>query len=74
MGGGIITIPTIDNLIATTTVAAQPIFNAFLPIALIVMGIVLGGVLVGFLLGGIRTGASKVIGRGKRGGRGRRRR
>jgi len=69
----IIQIPGIDTLLATTTAAAQPVFTSFLPIALIVMGIVLGGVIVGFLVAGLQRGASKVVGRGKRGGRRRRR-
>jgi len=74
MNGGIIQIPSITNLLATTTAAGQPVFDAFLPIALIVMGIVLGGVIVGFLLGGMKRGAGKVVGSfGKRRGGKRRR-
>lgn len=73
MQPSIITLPDAGNAISSTTASATPLFQALLPIALLVAGLLIGGAVVGYFVGSIKGAAARVVGRGKRGGRRRRR-
>jgi len=52
----IIAIPSVSQLLDGIATSSQPMFNEFLPIGLVVLGFVLGGLIVAMLIGGV-TGA-----------------
>lgn len=71
--------PLITAPVATTTLGAlsvwsDPLFQLLLPIALIVVGILVGGAIVGYVVSAITNGIARVVGKGRRHGGKRRRR
>lgn len=74
MPAPLITVPSISDALASTTAQATPVFQALFPVAMFVLGIVIGGIVVGYLVRAIYTAITKVTGRGRRGGGRRRRR
>jgi hypothetical protein len=48
------------------------LFNELLLIALVVVGLLVGGAILAYLIGGIKGGIARVVGSGKRRGGGRR--
>jgi len=69
----IVTLPSAASTTAAVETQSGTWFTEFILIALVGLGIVIGGMVVGFLVGKVSAAAKTALGR-KRGGRGRRRR
>jgi len=70
---GLITYPSADNLIASSTEWSVPFASALFPILGIVVGVGIGAMVVSKVISVLIRGAKRVVGgRGRRGGRRRR--
>ena len=68
----IVTLPGATTTIAYLQPWSDAMFGALLAIAVVVAGLIIGGLVVAYLAGGVKSAAAKVVGRG-RGGKRRRR-
>lgn len=68
------TVPSSTTTLADTGTWSTAVFTALLGIALVGAGILIGGMFASYVLGKIVQGVSKVVGKGKGGGRRGRRR
>lgn len=71
-GQTLFTLPDASTTLNSTGAYSAPTFTAFLPVAYIVLGFMIGALVVKVVIRAVSGGAKRVLGGGRRGGRRRR--
>jgi len=59
----IVAIPSVDQLLADVATSSQPMFAEFLPLGLLVLGFIIGGMVVYMIIGGVSGAFSNLADR-----------